>query len=51
MIRNILFIVEGKTEGLANVFGKGLLRKLRNEDLITCKISKPRLTDFKIYPV
>ncbi len=24
MIRNVLFIVEGKTEGLANVFGKGI---------------------------
>jgi hypothetical protein len=31
MIRNVLFIVEGQTEGLANVFGKGLHNILRNE--------------------
>ena len=31
MIRNILFIVEGQTEGLANVFGKGIHNILRNE--------------------
>ena len=31
MIRNLLFIVEGQTEGLANAFGKGLQNILRNE--------------------
>ncbi|HID99861.1 MAG TPA: hypothetical protein EYP59_06190, partial [Thiotrichaceae bacterium] len=31
MIRNVLFIVEGQTEGLANVFGKGIHNILRNE--------------------
>lgn len=31
MIRNILFIVEGQTEGLANVFGKGIHNILRKE--------------------
>ena len=31
MIRNLLFIVEGKTEGLANAFGKGLQNILRFE--------------------
>jgi hypothetical protein len=31
MIRNVLFIVEGQTEGLANVFGKGIHNILREE--------------------
>lgn len=31
MIHNLLFIVEGKTEGLANAFGKGLQNILRFE--------------------
>ncbi len=31
MIRNVLFIVEGKTEGLAQAFGKGLQNILRDE--------------------
>lgn len=31
MIRNILFIVEGKTEGLAQAFGKGLQNILHDE--------------------
>lgn len=31
MIRNVLFIVEGQTEGLANVFGKGIHNILRKE--------------------
>jgi len=31
MIRNVLFIVEGQTEGLANVFGKGIHNILRRE--------------------
>jgi hypothetical protein len=38
MIHNVLFIVEGKTEGLANAFGKGLQNILRAE----CNFMKQR---------